>query len=108
MATYFCASDVVFIQRRDDLNSGNIPMAFLFKKVVVGPDTGNIGEILKSTGNPVFDSQNSLSVRNALQAALNLSKTDLGRKNYDYAMTHWRSAQIGAMHASFYRTLVIP
>lgn len=105
VAVCFSAADVVFIQRMDDLNSGNIPMAFYFKKVVVGPDVGNIGEALKSTGNPVFDSRDSASVRQALQQALKLTTTDLGDKNHHFAMTHLTTRQIAAAHAALYRLI---
>ena len=57
VALYFAAADAVFIQRLDDLNSGNLPMAFLFRKAVAGPAGGNIGEWLRKTDNPVFDPQ---------------------------------------------------
>lgn len=33
---YFSASDIIFIQRLDILNSGNIPMAFLLRKWLLG------------------------------------------------------------------------
>lgn len=46
---YMAASDVIFIQRKDILNSGNVPLAFLYHKVVVGPKVGNIGELLSET-----------------------------------------------------------
>ena len=105
VALYFAAADVVFIQRVDDLNSGNIPMAFLFKKVAVGPDSGNIGELLVSTGNPVFKSQDPAAPGRALKQALELSNGDQGVKNYNFAMEHWTSRQIGAAHAALYQTL---
>lgn len=41
---YIAASDIILIQRKDVLNSANIPLAFLFHKVAVGPDTGNMGD----------------------------------------------------------------
>lgn len=105
VATFFCASDVVFIQRLDDLNSGNVPMAFLFKKTVVGPDVGNIGEILKSTGNPVFKPRDPDSVRIALERALALSSTGQGDENYRHAMAHWTTKHIANAHASLYQRL---
>ncbi len=106
VASCFSAADVVFIQRLDDLNSGNIPMAFLYGKVAVGPDAGNIGAILKATGNPVFDPQNPGSVTSALRQAVDLSQTDLGARNRQFAMTHWTSRQIAEAHASLYRSLL--
>ena len=41
---YLTACDVVFIQRKDILNSGNLPLAFSAGKIVVGPNKGNVGE----------------------------------------------------------------
>ena len=106
VAACFSAADVVFIQRLDDLNSGNIPMAFLYGKVAVGPDAGNIGSILKAMGNPVFDPQNQGSVTSALRQALDLSKTDLGVRNRQFALTHWSTLQVAEAHASLYRSLL--
>lgn len=53
--TYFCACDIVFIQRFSVLNSGNLPMGFGAGCVVVGPNVGNVGSILNKTGNPIFN-----------------------------------------------------
>lgn len=49
---YLAAADVVFIQRTDILNSGNVPLALSFGRVVTGPASGNIGGLLAETGNP--------------------------------------------------------
>ena len=70
---YMAASDVIFIQRKDILNSASIPLAFLFHKVVIGPNIGNIGEILQDTGNPVFHPDNQFDIIRALEAARQLS-----------------------------------
>lgn len=105
VATCFSAADVVFIQRLDDLNSGNIPMAFLYGKVTVGPKGGNIGSILEATGNPVFDPQDRESASSALRKALLLSKTDLGSRNRQFALTHWSTRQVAEAHASLYRSI---
>lgn len=37
---YFSATDIVLIQRKEILNSGNVPMALFFHKVVAGPNSG--------------------------------------------------------------------
>lgn len=37
---YIAASDVIFVQRKRILNSGNVPLAFLFRKVVASRTTG--------------------------------------------------------------------
>ena len=70
---YIAASDVIFIQRKDILNSGNVPLGFLFHKVVVGPTTGNIGEILSATGNPTFHPDDRSDILEALEKARQLS-----------------------------------
>ncbi len=70
---YMAASNVIFIQRKGQLNSVNIPLAFLFHKVVIGPDSGNIGELLRNTGNPVFRSDKKQDIIRALKEARHLS-----------------------------------
>lgn len=69
---YMAASDVIFIQRKDVLNSANIPLAFLFHKIAIGPNVGNIGELLKSTGNPTFSPDNKTDIVRALKEALTI------------------------------------
>lgn len=105
VAWHFAAADVVFIPRVDELNSGNVPMGFLFGKVVVGPDVGNIGEWLRATGNPVFDAADPESVRSALADALRLAGGDQGEKNRAFALANWTTRKIGGELAQLYRSL---
>lgn len=89
MQCYFCAADVVLLQRLEILNSGNLPMAFAAGKVVVGPNVGNVGEILRETGNFTFDPQHMETAVEALRKALdNIAK---GEEYKAYAMKHWSS-----------------
>lgn len=94
MQCYFCAADVVLLQRLDILNSGNLPMAFAAGKVVVGPDAGNVGQILRDTGNFVFDPTDMEAAVVAVQEALQASETGRGTQNKKYAEEHWSSAVI--------------
>lgn len=103
VARHFVAADVVFIQRRDDLNSANLPMAFLFKKVVVGPDHGNIGYWLRKTGNPVFNPEDPGSVCSALRQALELASSGLGDANHRFALSHWTTRQMGEAYVRLYQ-----
>ena len=89
---FFTAADVVLIQRRHILNSGNVPMAFYFGKVAVGPDVGNVGEWLRATGNPVFDPDRPESVAAALEEGLRLAEGGLGKANRAYADSELSSA----------------
>jgi len=94
MQYYFCAADVVLIQRLDILNSGNLPMAFHAGKVVVGPDVGNIGPLLRETGNFTFDPKHTERAIDALKNAL--EATSKGDDNKTYATEHWSSERIAA------------
>ena len=49
---YYGAADVAFIQRLKILNSGNAMMPMLFGRMVVGPDCGNVGPLLKQWATP--------------------------------------------------------
>ena len=42
ISTILSASDVVLIPRTDSLNSGNVPLAFSYECIVLGPNVGNI------------------------------------------------------------------
>lgn len=85
------ASDILFIQRKDILNSGNLPLGFYGGCIVIGPDKGNVGDILQSTSNPVFDPNDKVSIHKALDRALvMISKQEhLGLKNAEYARKNW-------------------
>ena len=56
------------------------PLGFLFHKVVVGPTTGNIGEILSATGNPTFHPDDRSDILEALERARQLSAWGQGAK----------------------------
>lgn len=103
---YMAASDVIFIQRKDILNSGNVPLAFLFHKVVLGPNVGNIGEWLRETDNPRFDPDNPTSVVNALKKANMMAVWYKGEANYSYAMKHMNIKKVGNEYAQAYIDLL--
>lgn len=88
---WLSATDIVFIQRKEILNSGNVPLAFAAGKVVVGPDKGNVGEILKETGNFVFDPDNRESIKMAVLNAIDSVKrgNPIGQANHFYAKKNW-------------------
>ena len=86
---YFAASDVVLIQRLDILNSGNLPMGFYFGKPVVGPQSGNVGEILQETGNGTFDPSRWETIAQALHRVLSQKNDRIGRKNQQIADLYW-------------------
>ena len=87
------------------LNSANIPLAFLFHKVAVGPDTGNMGELLRNTGNPTFCPDNKADIIRALKEARQLSAFGKGETNYTYALENMRIDKVGKQYAKLYKEL---
>lgn len=103
---YMAASDVIFIQRKDILNSGNVPLAFLFRKVVIGPNVGNIGELLNATGNPTFCPDNKYDIVRALEEAGKLSLLEKGEANHSYALEHMSTHKVGQEYAQTYKNIL--
>lgn len=92
---WLTASDIVFIQRKDILNSGNIPLAFSQGKIAVGPNLGNVGGILRDTENFWFDPTDRRTVRNAVLRAINAHREGkLGSRNLEYAKANWTTDKI--------------
>ena len=86
---YFTACDIVFIQRKEILNSGNLPLAFSAGKIVVGPNKGNVGSILNTCGNPCFNPNDVADVISKTELALEMSiSNDIGTKNYIYSQKY--------------------
>lgn len=102
----FLQSDIVLIQRLQILNSGNLPMGFAAGKVVVGPDVGNVGSILRETNNPVFNPSDADSIVESVLKAIRLCNTDIGLKNKEYVHTHWRSSVIAGELIKAYSQLL--
>ncbi len=102
---YFAAADVVLIQRAGILNSGNVPMAYAFGRVATGPGSGNIGELLKAAGNPVFDPADPASVVRALCEADRLAQAGQGEHNRAYACENLSLNRVAAMYHNLYTRL---
>ncbi|MDL2304907.1 glycosyltransferase family 1 protein [Bacteroides sp. OttesenSCG-928-D19] len=103
---YISSANIIFIQRINILNSGNVPLAFLFKKVVIGPDVGDVGEILRLTGNPTFDPANKKSIVDAIREGYSLSKSGHGMNNYNYAIEHYNVERISREYIKCYSDLI--
>ncbi len=103
---YIAASDVLFIQRKRILNSGNVPLGFLFHKIVIGPDSGNVGEWLRDTGNPVFDPDSAQSIADAIGRTFALRKADQGEKNYRYALEYMNLERVASLYVDMYNEVL--
>jgi hypothetical protein len=106
--TYLCAADVLMIQRSIILNSGNLSLGFHAQKVVVGPDIGNVGPILKERENPTFDPCDISSVIVAIEEGFRLKNTNLPHKNYEYAIKNWNVQEIARKHIEVYKEICNP
>lgn len=106
MQFLFNASDSVICPRLMTLNSGVIFLAFSFGKIVIGPNYGNIGEILKETGNPIFVPGDVESVHNAMIDAFNLKDTNLAEMNLKYAREKCDPTDIANNHLKLYEQIL--
>lgn len=87
---YLNAADVLLIPRLRVLNSGNIALGMTFGRVVVGPDSWNVGELLRETGNPVFDPDDPQTAVAATDRAFRLAREGkTGAANRQLALTAW-------------------
>jgi len=67
---YFNAADFVFLPRLNSLNSGVIPLAFLFNKVVISLKQGNITEMLKNNRGVLLKSTKKQEIKQQLKEAM--------------------------------------
>ena len=103
---YFSACDIVFIQRKKILNSGNLPLAFYLKKVVVGPNIGNVGSILNESGNPTFEIDDEKSILNAIKYGIDFSlKKDKGLENYQLSQQKFTSECVCKQLYKYYQMI---
>lgn len=97
---YLKAADVMLIQRVRILNSGNVSLAMLAGLPIVGPDDGNVGAILKDTGNFVFDPKNQNNLSSLIQLAL--TSKYVGDLNRKYAESNLTTISVVKQLINFY------
>ncbi len=104
---YLNAADVLFIPRFRVLNSGNVTMGMTFGKVVVGPDSWDVGELLRETGNPVFDPDRPETAVAAVEEAFRLAEEGVvGPSSRERALKEWSAGQCAELYLEFYSELV--
>lgn len=106
LVKYMNMSCMSFIPRIINLNSGNLTLGFLFGNVVIGPNAGNIGELLHNTGNPTFVPQNTESLKSAMHDGITLNKERKGIENHIYALNHWSTIMISEKHYEAYLSIL--
>ena len=103
---YFNASNVVVIPRIGTLNSGVVFMAMSFGKTIVGPNIGNISELLKQLQNPTFTPLDNLSISQALFSSKDVQRRNIGKENKKYSDQYLAPRVIVKMHLKFYNSLL--
>lgn len=103
---YYGASGLCLIQRLEILNSGNLPFSLLMGKVVVGPNIGNVGEILRETGNYTFEVKNADSIIPAIMEGLQASLRGKGKANREYALNKLSTIYISRLYYDTYQEIV--
>ena len=86
---YMNAADVVFLPRFEVLNSGVLLLAYSFNKIVVGPSSGSVGELLELSHNPAFEVGNisdaALKIEKGLkQSSENINNYEFVKKNMNW------------------------
>lgn len=102
---YYAAADICLIQRKDILNSGNLPMALLMGNVVVGPNVGNVGQILLETGNYSFNPESPESILDSVKLALSASK-EKGAQNRQWAQSNLLTSIVCEKLLAVYKNLM--
>lgn len=104
---YLNAADVLFIPRLWVLNSGNITLGMTFGKVVVGPDAWDVGELLRATGNPVFDPDRPETAAAAVEEGFRLAaEGKIGPANRELALSEWGADQCASLYVELYRRVL--
>jgi len=101
---YMNAADIVFIPRFEVLNSGVVMLAFSFNKVVVGPSTGSIKELLELSNNPVYQVGDVGDAASKIIKGFELSKKQVG--NRSFAKKHMNWVEIVEKYISLYAEVV--
>lgn len=98
---YMNAADVVFLPRFDVLNSGVHILAFTFNKLVVGPKSGSVGEILDSSQNPTFEVGNVNDAVSKIEKSFEVPAEQV--QNYSFAKAHMNWSTVVSNHLNLYK-----
>ena len=100
---YFKAANFVFLPRIDTLNSGVPFLAAVFNTPIVGFNTGNITEVLKENGMPVFTRSSNAELTEAIKQVITIG---CDQKNYDRMFDVSNAEVISERHINFFISLI--
>jgi len=100
---YLNAADVLFIPRFHVLNSGNVTLGMTFGRVVVGPDSWDVGELLREMDNPVFDPDRPETAAAAVEEGFRLAKQEtVPIANRERALDEWTAEKCAGQYVELY------
>ena len=103
---YYGVADIAFIQRVKILNSGNAVLPMLFGKVVVGPNTGNVGPLLKKWCYPVFDVNDLSTVTSCVIEGLEKAKHGIAKTTQKQQLEEYSTKRITEQLYIYYCTCI--
>jgi hypothetical protein len=78
-----------------------------FGRVVVGPDSWDVGELLRSMRNPVFDPDNPASAIKAVEDGFSLAREGAtGKANQELARSAWRVEECAGSYLRFFESVI--
>ena len=103
---YYGAADIVFIQRLKILNSGNALLPMLFGKVIVGPDCGNVGPLLRHWNYPVFSTEDTSHLCDIMRDALEMEENGIGLINRERQLANYSTAVVTEKLYNLYKEIL--
>lgn len=82
------SSDILLICKSENINSGNIALGFTFGCVVLGPNIGNIGEILRNYKNITYE-VNNLDYEKVVELTINSLNKNIDSTNLEVSELKW-------------------
>ena len=104
ISLYVSAADCLIIPRMNSLNSGNLYLGFTYKKTVIAPNNGVIGEIASKSNNLLFDPLVPETLGHAIDKAFE-RKTNphLAQNNNLESKT---SADVAQLYMNLYKSIL--
>lgn len=101
---YMHAANIIFLPRFEVLNSGVLLLAYSFNKIVVGPSSGSVGELLALSNNPAFEVGNVSDAALKIKEGLKLSNKKIN--NYTFVKKHMNWDIIIDKHLQLYQNVI--
>lgn len=103
---YFKAADAVVIPRVNTLNSGIVYAGLSTGNLLIGPNVGNIKEILGKTGNISFNVRQERGLAQAMELAEKTLKEQGIPDYFNFIKDNCLIAVVGRRHVDFYNELL--